>query len=144
MVEDGAPLWKCLGYVDLNMVRAGVVSHPACWTWCGYRELVGEKTRYCPMDRDRLLELSGKSDIESFVEEYRARIEHAIVARRLERERRWTESIAVGSHARLFHRSRLDLRVTIPIHNKDLPSGTPKSILRQAGLSAEEFLEFLD
>ncbi|MGI8742437.1 MAG: type II toxin-antitoxin system HicA family toxin [Bryobacteraceae bacterium] len=28
-----------------------------------------------------------------------------------------------------FHRARSDLRVTIPIHNKDLPIGTLKSIL---------------
>jgi len=26
-----------------------------------------------------------------------------------------------GSHARLFHSTRADLKVTIPIHNKDLP-----------------------
>ncbi|MFH1574290.1 MAG: type II toxin-antitoxin system HicA family toxin [Acidobacteriota bacterium] len=49
-----------------------------------------------------------------------------------------------GSHARLFHRIRPELKVTIPIHNKDLPQGTLKSILRQAGLSVEEFLELLD
>ena len=49
-----------------------------------------------------------------------------------------------GSHARLLHRTRPELKVTIPIHSKDLPQGTLKSILRQAGLSVEEFLELLD
>jgi predicted RNA binding protein YcfA (HicA-like mRNA interferase family) len=48
-----------------------------------------------------------------------------------------------GSHARLFHSVRPELRVTIPIHSKDLPSGTLKSILRQADLSVEDFLELL-
>lgn len=48
-----------------------------------------------------------------------------------------------GSHARLIHRSRPELKVTIPIHNKDVPQGTLKSILRQAGISVEEFLELL-
>ncbi len=48
-----------------------------------------------------------------------------------------------GSHARLFHSTRSELRVTIPIHSKDLPHGTLKSILRQADLSVEEFLELL-
>lgn len=47
------------------------------------------------------------------------------------------------SHARLFHHTRPELTVTIPIHNQDLPPGTLKSILRQAGLSVEEFLELL-
>jgi len=49
-----------------------------------------------------------------------------------------------GSHARLFHSTRPELRVTIPIHNKDLPRGTLKSILRQADLSVEDFLDLLD
>ncbi len=99
MVEDGEHLWNCLQYVDLNMVRAGVVSHPRDWRWCGYRELVGEKTRYRLLDMDRLLELVGMSDIDPFVREYRARIEHAIAAKRLRREKCWTESIAVGGRS---------------------------------------------
>ncbi len=50
----------------------------------------------------------------------------------------------VGSHARLFHRTDPERKVTLPIHNKDLPPGTLKSILKQAGMSAEEFLRLLD
>jgi len=45
-----------------------------------------------------------------------------------------------GSHARLFHKTRGELRVTIPIHSKDVPQGTLKRILRQADLTQEEFL----
>ena len=26
-------------YIDTNMVRAGVVSHPAMWPFCGYNEI---------------------------------------------------------------------------------------------------------
>jgi predicted RNA binding protein YcfA (HicA-like mRNA interferase family) len=48
-----------------------------------------------------------------------------------------------GSHARLFNRTRPELHVTIPMHNKDLPEKTLRSILRQAGLSVEEFIELL-
>ena len=46
-----------------------------------------------------------------------------------------------GSHARLFHARRLDLRVTVPIHNKTLPTKTLKSILKQADLTEYEFLK---
>lgn len=49
-----------------------------------------------------------------------------------------------GSHARLFHNNRTELKVTLPIHTKDIPTGTLKSILRQANLSVEEFIELLD
>ena len=49
-----------------------------------------------------------------------------------------------GSHARLLHHSRPELRVTVPVHNKDVPAGTLKSMLRQAGLTAEEFLALIN
>ncbi len=48
-----------------------------------------------------------------------------------------------GSHARLLHETRPELRVTIPIHARDLPPPLLKRILKQAALSAEEFLELL-
>ena len=46
---------------------------------------------------------------------------------------------STGSHARLFHRTKPVLRVTVPIQSRDLPLGTLKNILRQAGLSVDEF-----
>jgi predicted RNA binding protein YcfA (HicA-like mRNA interferase family) len=48
-----------------------------------------------------------------------------------------------GSHARLLHATDPERRVTVPIHNKDLPKGTLASILRQAGLTLDEFLVYL-
>ncbi len=96
MVEDGEHLWNCIQYVDLNMVRAGVVLHPRDWKWCGYEELIGGKTRYRLLNVDRLLDLLAKPDLGSFREEYRARIQSVIDEKRLNREECWTESIAVG------------------------------------------------
>jgi predicted RNA binding protein YcfA (HicA-like mRNA interferase family) len=48
-----------------------------------------------------------------------------------------------GSHARLFHNVRTELRVTIPIHNKELPDNTLRAILKQADISEEYFLRLL-
>ncbi len=48
-----------------------------------------------------------------------------------------------GSHARLFHETRPELKVTVPIHNKELPERTLRTILKQADLSDEEFLALL-
>jgi putative transposase len=42
----GQHLLNCLCSVDLNMVRAGVVSHPQEWRWCEYDELAGSRQRY--------------------------------------------------------------------------------------------------
>jgi REP element-mobilizing transposase RayT len=38
-VETGDHLRRCLVYIDLNMVRAGVVKHPVGWAFCGYNEI---------------------------------------------------------------------------------------------------------
>jgi predicted RNA binding protein YcfA (HicA-like mRNA interferase family) len=48
-----------------------------------------------------------------------------------------------GSHVRLFHKERLELKVTLPVHNKDLPEKTLKSILKQADLTVEELIDLL-
>ena len=96
MIEDGEHLWNCIQYVDLNMVRAGVVSHPRDWPWCGYQELIGERMGYRMLDMDRLLELLGMLDLRSFRTEYQERILRTIEAKRLNRMKCWMESIAVG------------------------------------------------
>ena len=38
-IETGEHLLRCLVYVDLNMVRAGVVRHPSEWPFGGYNEI---------------------------------------------------------------------------------------------------------
>jgi len=44
-----------------------------------------------------------------------------------------------GSHARLLHRVKTEVRVTVPIHSKDIPPSLLRRILKQAGLSEDEF-----
>ncbi|MEK7578719.1 MAG: type II toxin-antitoxin system HicA family toxin [Patescibacteria group bacterium] len=43
----------------------------------------------------------------------------------------------------LRHHENHKLRVTIPFRRKDLAPKTLKSILKQAGLTVEEFIEFI-
>jgi putative transposase len=99
MVDGGEHLWNCLAYIDLNMVRAGVVRHPEEWRWCGYHEIVGQRQRYCLLDIEALLSLLALPGRDSLAELHRAAIEAAIEERRLSREAMWTESIAVGSES---------------------------------------------
>lgn len=49
----------------------------------------------------------------------------------------------VGSHLHLEHFLYKTRKITVPIHNKDLPIKTLKSILRQAGISTKDFLKIL-
>ena len=49
-----------------------------------------------------------------------------------------------GSHAQLRHPWKSHLRVTVPRHDRyDIPRSTLRSILRQADMTEEEFLELL-
>jgi predicted RNA binding protein YcfA (HicA-like mRNA interferase family) len=48
-----------------------------------------------------------------------------------------------GSQARLLHRTRPELRVTIPIHSKDIPPSLLRRILKQAGLTDDEFAKLV-
>jgi putative transposase len=99
MIDGSDYLWNCLRYIDLNMVRAGVVHHPDEWQWCSYRELVGNRERYCLLAIDRLVEVLGLSDRGCLAVIHRRQIDEALRGGRLAREGIWTENIAVGSEA---------------------------------------------
>jgi putative transposase len=73
-VETGEHLAQCLVYIDLNMVRAGVVNHPSLYSVSGYNEIQNPPGRYAVIDQQALLEAdkAGRSDL-------------------------WSSSIAVGS-----------------------------------------------
>ena len=49
-----------------------------------------------------------------------------------------------GSHVRLLHRTRTELRITVPIHSRDMPKGTLRRVIKQADLTVEEFAELLE
>jgi len=97
MVEGSRYAWNCLQYIDLNMVRAGVVRHPDEWRWCGYDELTGQRSRYRLVDLDSLQKWFDGMSRAEFIEAYRRSINDAIAAHRLKRDPVWTEAIAVGS-----------------------------------------------
>ena len=48
-----------------------------------------------------------------------------------------------GSHIQLRHLDNPSLRITIPFHRKDLTPKTLKSIIKQAGLTVDEFIGLL-
>lgn len=98
MVEGGKYLWRCMVYIELNMVRAGVVKHPAEWPWGSYQEWAGVRRRYRVIQQAECLSLCGAANAEAFRSQYERLIEDRL-ARDMVREPEWTESIAVGSRA---------------------------------------------
>ena len=97
-IESGTHLWRCLIYIDLNMVRTGEVEYPRDWPYCGYHEIQGIKSRNTILDKHSLLELLDLNDFAELQCQHRAMIDDAIAMNRLERKEQWTESLAVGSH----------------------------------------------
>ena len=48
-----------------------------------------------------------------------------------------------GSHHHLTFTGKRRYQVTIPVHNKDMKPGTLYSIIKQAGLTVDEFIDLL-
>ena len=92
-------LFKCMVYIDLNMVRARVVNHPAEWPFCGYHEIQNPRQRYSLIDYNRLIPLLQMKDIGELQESCRKRVEQNMATENQSRDNKWTESIAVGRKA---------------------------------------------
>ncbi len=95
-IESGEHLLRCLVYIDLNMVRAGVVDHPSEWPHGGYNEIQVPRRKNVIIAYDRLMGLAGFKDYDAFTSAHRKWVQAALVKIDAERESRWTESIAVG------------------------------------------------
>ena len=48
-----------------------------------------------------------------------------------------------GSHHHLTFTGERRYQVSVPVHNKDMKPGTLHSIIKNAGLTAQEFLDLL-
>ena len=100
MIDGGDYLWRCLRYIDLNMVRAGVVAGPAAWSWCGYRDIVGLRRRYRLVNVEALAALLAPGHrTREVATQYGRYVEDALRSAMKTREAIWTESIAVGDEA---------------------------------------------
>jgi putative transposase len=97
LVEEGRYLWRCLCYIELNMVRCGVVGHPREWEWVGFHEIMGIRRRYRLVDLERLCWRLAADDIQQVRCNLEAALAEAIARGEMKREPIWTESLAVGS-----------------------------------------------
>ncbi len=96
-VETNEYLAQCMLYIDLNMVRAGVVAHPKQWAESGYRKVHYPPKRYRIIDVPGLMELMSLAELEQ-LQQARAQWVDGALERGLQgRDGSWTESLAVGS-----------------------------------------------
>lgn len=93
-IDTDEHLARCLVYIDLNMVRAGVVQHPSEWSHGGYSEIQNPPVRYRLLARDRLKDLLAIEE-KSLGAVYSGWIEEAMRAEPC-RQPAWSNSVAVG------------------------------------------------
>lgn len=96
-VETDEHLIRCLVYIDLNMVRAGVVAHPSQWRTSGFNEIQSPPERYRVIDTAVLASLTGLTQGAALRSQHRAWVEHELKRDCLYRQGCWTECDAVGS-----------------------------------------------
>jgi len=96
-IEEGDHFLKCLVYMDLNMVRAGVIDHPTEWAHCGYNEIQNPVRKKILIDYERLRELIGYNTYEQVKSSHKKWIESRLVNGVNSYDEKWSRSIAVGS-----------------------------------------------
>jgi putative transposase len=98
-VESGDHLAKCMVYIDTNMVRAGVVSHPSMWPFSGYNEIQEPRRKNILIDYSRLQRLIGTGSYDQLRTSLRGWVEDYLREGAKNRQDEWTGSIAVGNRS---------------------------------------------
>ena len=101
--ETGDHLIRCLVYIDLNMVRAGVVSNPSKWPFCGYNEIKKPRRKNVLIDYDKLRELLAVESYDLMKRYHKGWVEEHLGDGNNIRNENWTKSIAVGSKRFVEH-----------------------------------------
>jgi len=120
-VESGDHLIKCLVYIDLNMVRAGVVDHPLEWPFCGYNEIQEPKRKNILINYQRLTELLGFDSYDEVKKYHKRWVDDFLGNGSNIRDDKWTKSIAVGS--RSFVERVISLMGVLAIGRKSIEAG---------------------
>ena len=112
-VQADEHLARCMVYIDLNMVREGIVAHPSDWTHAGYNEIQSSPERYRCIDVPSLTALLGFADVDSLRKGLRGWIDEALATGSLARDPVWTQSIAVGQR-QCLDTIRCELKISHP------------------------------
>ena len=98
-IDTESHLFRCLVYIDLNMVRAGIVDHSVNWKHGGYFAIQNPPKRYRIIDHDALCELSGIRSFEAYQLTHGDWVNDSLQRSNfLNREASYSEALAVGSN----------------------------------------------
>jgi REP element-mobilizing transposase RayT len=98
-IESGDHLLRCLVYIDLNMVRAGVVHHPSEWPFSGYNEIQEPKKKKVLINSQKLTSLLGFDSYGDVIKYHKKWVDDFLENGKNIRDDKWTTSIAVGNRS---------------------------------------------
>lgn len=96
-IQSDSHLLRCLIYIDLNMVRNAVVSHPSQWSFGGYNEIQQPRKKCMLIDYQKLAGITGFGSYDAFRKIHKEMVDESLGDGATIRNSQWTESIAVGS-----------------------------------------------
>jgi len=96
-IESGDHLFKCLVYIDLNMVRAGAANHPSEWPFNGYNEIQEPKRENVLINYKKLTSLLGFDSYDDVIKYHKRWVDDYLGNGKNIRDEKWTRSIAVGN-----------------------------------------------
>ncbi len=102
-IESGEHLLRCIVYIDLNMVRAGIVDHPSQWPFCGYNEIQEPRRKNVLINYEKLRELAGAESYDLLKRYRQGWVEKYLGNGNNIRDDKWTKGIAVGSKGFVEH-----------------------------------------
>ncbi len=98
-IESGEHLLRCIVYIDLNMVRTGIVDHPSEWPFGGYNEIQEPKKKNVLINYDRFRQLLVFDSYQDVRINHKKWVEACLQNQTNGRDEKWTRSLAVGSRS---------------------------------------------
>ncbi len=119
-------------YIDLNMVRAGVVRHPKEWGFCGYNEIMNPRERYSIIDHKMLMAFFRVKSHRRLQEEYNMFLNMELEKETCNQEPNWSNSIAVGSEGFILD---IKNKLGIKAEKRKVDNNEDSWILHEPGVS---------
>jgi len=96
-IETDKHLIQCMVYIDMNMVRAGVVAHPINWIDCGFTEIQNPSVRYKVIDINACCKLTNIKNFAEFQKLHLGWVNTEITKGINKHDKIWSSSLAVGN-----------------------------------------------
>lgn len=127
-IKDDEHLHRCVVYIDLNMVHAGVERHPAAWAHGGYRAIHNPRERYTLINLNELSLSCGFTRFTDFQKAHRQWVEEAPKEDAMTRDERWSEALAVASEAFV---EKVKRELTMKALHRDIDGSQDSYVLRE-------------